>query len=119
VARSAPSIDAYGGGGFRLDGQRHEGSLLILADQATTWPVTDLSELTLESLRPVLDAGRGEVEFLLLGVGARNAQPPRALREGLLAVGIGLEFMDTPAAARLYNVLTSEGRRLAAALIAL
>jgi uncharacterized protein len=26
--------------------------------------------------------------------------------------------MDTPAAAKLYNVLTSEGRRLACALIA-
>jgi uncharacterized protein len=27
--------------------------------------------------------------------------------------------MDTPSAAKLYNVLTSEGRRLAAALIAI
>ena len=34
------------------------------------------------------------------------------------AAGIGLEFMDTPAAARLYNLLTFEGRRVAAALIA-
>jgi uncharacterized protein len=80
--------------------------------------VTSLGELTVESLRPVLAAGRAEVEFLLLGVGARNAQPPRAIREALLAAGMGLEFMDTPAAARLYNVLTSEGRRVAAALIA-
>jgi uncharacterized protein len=80
--------------------------------------VTSLGELTVESLQPVLAAGRAEVEFLLLGVGARNAQPPRAIREALLAAGMGLEFMDTPAAARLYNVLTSEGRRVAAALIA-
>ena len=76
------------------------------------------ADLTLESLAPVFAAGRAEVEFLLLGVGARNAQPPRAIREALLAAGIGLEFMDTPAAAKLYNVLTSEGRRIAAALIA-
>ena len=80
--------------------------------------MTSLAELTAESLQPVLAAGRAEVEFLLLGVGARNAQPPRAIREALLAAGMGLEFMDTPAAARLYNVLTSEGRRVAAALIA-
>ena len=58
------------------------------------------------------------MEFLLLGLGARNALPPRAIREALLAAGMGLEFMDTPSAARLYNVLTAEGRRLAAALIA-
>jgi uncharacterized protein len=66
----------------------------------------------------VFAAGRAEVEFLLLGVGPRNAPPPKPIRQALLAAGIGLEFMDTPAAARLYNVLTSEGRRVAAALIA-
>jgi uncharacterized protein len=118
VARDAPSIDAYGDGGFRLSGERHEGSLLIVGDKAQAWPVRSLAELTLESLAPVFEAGRAEVEFLLLGVGARNAQPPRAIREALLAAGMGLEFMDTPAAAKLYNVLTSEGRRLALALIA-
>jgi uncharacterized protein len=118
MARNAPSIDAYGSGGFRLDGVRHEGSLLIVGDVARVWEVGAPAELTPESLQPVFDAGRAEVEFLLLGIGPRNAQPPRAVREALQLAGIGLEFMDTPAAARLYNVLTSEGRRLAAALIA-
>jgi uncharacterized protein len=118
VARNAPSIDAYGGGGFRLAGERHEGSVLILADEARSWDVGSLDELSLQSLQPVIDAGPAEVEFVLLGVGARNAMPPREIREGLRAAGIGLEFMDTPAAAKLYNLLTSEGRRVAAALIA-
>ena len=118
MARDAPSIDAYGEGGFRLDGERHEGSLLIVGDQAQPWPVTSLAELSVATLKPVFDAGRAEVEFLLLGVGARNALPPREIREALLLAGMGLEFMDTPSAARLYNVLTAEGRRLAAALIA-
>ena len=118
MARSAPSIDAYGEGGFRLDGERREGSLLIVADAAQAWPVTALAELTPESLAPALAAGRAEVEFLLLGTGLHNALPPKAVREALQAAGLGLEFMDTPSAARIYNVLTSEGRRLAAALIA-
>ena len=118
MARDAPSIDGYGAGGFRLSGEWHAGSLLVVADEARAWPVAALADLTVESLEPILAAGRGEVEFLLLGVGARNAQPPRAVRDALALAGIGLEFMDTPAAARLYNVLTSEGRRVAAALIA-
>jgi uncharacterized protein len=118
MARDAPSIDAYGDGGFRLSGEWHAGSLLIVADEPRAWPVAALAELTVESLAPVFEAGRAEVEFLLLGVGLRNAQPPRAIREALLTAGLGLEFMDTPAAAKLYNVLTSEGRRLACALIA-
>lgn len=118
MARNAPSIDAYGDGGFRLDGNRHEGSLLIVTDEPAAWGVSDLAGLTPESLAPVLQAGRNEVEFLLLGVGARNAMPPKPVREALQRAGIGLEFMDTPAAARLYNILTAEGRRVAAALIA-
>jgi len=118
VARDAPSIDAYGDGGFRLAGARHEGSVLILQDEARVWDVSDPSKLSMAALAPVLAAGAAEVEFVLLGMGARNALPPREVRDGLRAAGIGLEFMDTAAAAKLYNVLTSEGRRLAAALIA-
>ncbi len=83
MARAAPSIDAYGEGGFRLDGARHEGSLLIVADEARRWAVASLAELTPESLAPVLDAGRSEVELVVLGLGARNALPPRAVRETL------------------------------------
>lgn len=118
MARNAPSIDAYGQGGFRLAGARHEGSVLILNDEPRTWGVSAMADLTLAALEPVLAAGPEAVEFVLLGTGERNALPPREVRDGLRAAGIGLEFMDTPAAAKLYNLLTSEGRRLAAALIA-
>lgn len=78
-----------------------------------------MSGVTLAALEPVLSAGPGEVEFVLLGTGARNALPSREVRDGLRQAGIGLEFMDTPTAARIYNLLTSEGRRIAAALIAI
>jgi uncharacterized protein len=118
MARNAPSIDAYGQGGFRLAGARHEGSVLILNDEPRSWDVSDVAGLTLGDLQPVLAAGAETVEFVLLGTGAKNALPPREVRDGLRAAGIGLEFMDTAAAAKLYNLLTAEGRRLAAALIA-
>lgn len=118
MARDAPSIDAYGDGGFRLSGNWHSGSLLIVSDVAQAWRVTSPAGLTVDALAPLFTAGRADAEFLLLGMGARNAQPPRDIRQALWAAGIGLEFMDTPAAARLYNVLTAEGRRLATALIA-
>ena len=117
--RQAPSIDGYGGGGFRVSGLRREGSLLILDDQPMDWPVKAFADLTIADLQPVLDKGRLEVEFVLLGTGAVQSLPPRAVREALQAAGIGLEFMDTATAARVYNVLAAEGRRLAAALIAI
>ena len=119
MARNAPSIDAYGDGGFRLSGQRHEGSLLILRDTAQVWPVGVMEDLSVEAFEPILSVGRNAVELVLLGTGARNALPSREVRERLRRAGLGLEFMDTPAAARLYNLLTSEGRRIAAALIAI
>ena len=118
MARDAPQIDTYGDGGFRLSTGRHEGSLLILRDEARSWPVRSMAELAPAHFAEVIEAGRGEVEFVLLGAGAANALPPRAVREALQRAGIGLEFMDTPAACRLYNILTAEGRKLAAALIA-
>jgi uncharacterized protein len=118
MARDAPSIDAYGGGGFRVAGDWRPGSLLIVADEARSWPVASPAELTVAALAEVLAAGPAGAEFLLLGMGAKNALPPRAVREAVQAAGLGLEYMDTPAAARMYNVLTSDGRRLAAALIA-
>jgi uncharacterized protein len=54
---------------------------------------------------------------LLVGLGADIAVIPRAFREALQAVGIGVEPMNTPAACRTYNVLLGEGRRIAAALL--
>ena len=119
MARDAPSVDAYGEGGFRLAGVRHEGSVMILQDEARAWPVRSLAELTPGDFTEVLADGSREVEFVLLGTGPVNALPPRPVRDALAKAGIGLEFMDTATASRMYNVLTAEGRRLAAALIAI
>jgi len=115
--RQPPSVDAWGGGGFRVSGEWRPGSLLILNDVARSWSAASLQALTLEDFAEVL-ANRGAVEFVLLGAGLTQGLPPRALRDGLKAAGIGLEFMSTEAAARTYNVVASEGRRVAAALIA-
>lgn len=117
--RRPPSIDAYGGGGFRVSGERIEGSILILNDAVKPWPVTSREALTQADLAEVLAAGPRTVEFLLLGIGPRAAPAPAEARKALQAAGMGLEVMDTATACRVYNVLAAEGRRLAAALIAI
>ncbi len=119
MSRSAPQVDAFGGGGFRLSGEWRPGSVLILDDVARDWNPTSQADLSVQSLSPVLESGPGGCELLVLGMGGANGLPPRAIREAFLKAGIGLEFLDTPAAARLYNILTAEGRRVAAALIAI
>lgn len=116
--RRPPSIDAYGGGGFRVSGVWRPGSLLLLDDQACDWRPTTVETLTVGDFDAVIAAGRAMSEFVLLGTGAAQALPPRAVRDALQACGLGLEFLSTKGAARTYNVLMSDGRRCAVALIA-
>lgn len=59
----------------------------------------------------------GKIDVLFVGMGAAVAHPPKAFRDRLDEAGIGVEVMASPAACRTYNVLLSEGRRIAAALI--
>jgi uncharacterized protein len=57
-----------------------------------------------------------EPELLILGTGKRTVFPPRELTFAFARRRIGLEVMDTAAAARTFNVLAGEGRRLVALL---
>ena len=121
VFSGQPPVDGYGDGGFRIQGAFHAGSLLLLPAGILPWEVAALGDLTAESLAPVRDAGPSggnAVDVLLIGTGARIARPAAHVVADLEAQGIGVEFMDTGAACRTYNVLLSEARRVAAALIA-
>lgn len=79
-----------------------------------TWPVTDARTLSMEQLAPVLALSP---EVILLGSGAMQAFPPAATIAGCLGRGIGLEVMTNAAAARTFNVLAGEGRRVVAGFI--
>jgi uncharacterized protein len=116
--RQPPSIDSFGAGGFRVSGVWRPGSLLLLDDAPTRWRPTSLSDVRVEDFADVIKAGPAVSEFVLLGTGASQMPPPREARDALRAAGLGLEFMSTEAATRIYGVLISEGRRVAVALIA-
>jgi uncharacterized protein len=110
-------IDAYGNGGFRFADMSHRGSLLCLPDGIDAWSVVDGEILTLATLRPVL-ARLQLPMFLLLGTGAAQVFPPPEVRRAFLDAKVGLDVMDTGAAARTYNILLAEQRPVAAALVA-
>ena len=112
-------IEAYGEGGFRISGQRVEGSVIVFPDKVIAWTPAAAGDMSAGNLQPVSAAGQaGSVDLLLIGTGARMTQIDRALRQALRADGVVIEAMDTGAACRTYNVLMAEGRRVAAALIA-
>jgi uncharacterized protein len=114
-------IDGYGGGGFKIAGQRHTGSVIIFPTRTLAWPITAAEQITWASLAPLVhlvEAAEETVRILVLGSGQHFQPPPARLGAELLGLGIALEWMDTGAACRTFNVLLLEDRDAAAALLA-
>ena len=111
------AIDAYGNGGFRFAGMSHRGSILVLPSGISKWDVADATALDEPAFAPVL-AEAGEIEILLIGTGRNIVPLPEPLLWRLRDPGMRLDVMQTGAAARTFNILLAENRRVAAALVA-
>ena len=116
-AVGGPVVRGFAEGGFSVDGGVYK-ALLLTPERADGWDAPSLPDLTIEHLAPLL-ALRPSPEFILLGTGAVTAFPPRSLVAALEAQGIGLEPMDSRAAARTWGMLRGEERWIAAALLPL
>ncbi|ACI93365.1 outer membrane protein [Afipia carboxidovorans OM5] len=114
--RPAP-IDAYGQGGFRFAEMSHRGSLLCLPDGIWGWELTRAAEVDQAALARVF-ANADAIDTLIVGTGLDVWRPEPALREALRAVRIVIDPMQTGPAITTYNIMMGEGRRVAAALIA-
>jgi len=117
VAAGRQLIQGYGNGGFRILGKRLEGSLIVFPESCVAWPVTSAADISIESLDTVIGKA-SETQMLVIGCGPDFTDEPSGLRQDLRKYGIVLEWMDTGAACRTFNVLLGEERRAAAALIA-
>ena len=109
---AGPVITGFAGAGFRIDGQPTDGGVLLTPEWWRPWD-GELTEATLEPLAAIAP------EFILIGTGPALVRPPRGLIAALDARGIGVEAMDSRAAARAWGVLRGEDRWIAAALRAL
>ena len=109
VYTDALPVDGYGSGYFRIGGTRREGPVIAAPSGVRPWA-------GLEDVDALLALAE-EIDVLFLGMGAQVAHPPEPLREALEAAGVGVETMASPAACRTYNVLLSEGRRIALAAL--
>ena len=114
---TGPVVQGFVGNGFSVDGGVYE-ALLLTPISAQGWQPPALADLTLSDLVPIL-ALEPKPEFLLLGTGAKMAFPPRSLTSALESHGIGVESMDSRAAARTWGMLRGEERWIAAALMPL
>ena len=100
--------------GIRIGDEIYERTIALTADVVIDdWEHKDIAALNENDFDALLDH---EPEVVVLGTGATNIFPPRELVFAMARRQVGFEVMDTPAAARTFNVLASEGRRVAAVL---
>ena len=104
-----PAITGFAGRLIKVDGIARPGGVILTPEAASDWDGGDLSGAITDPLP----------EFILLGTGATLERPAPGLIGDYEARGIGIEAMDTRAAARAWGVLRAEGRWISAALMPL
>ena len=108
-------IKSYGPGWIIINEQELHRSVIVAPDRLVTdWPPQTFADLEEMHFAAILEL---EPEIVLLGTGDRQRFPHPKLTRVLLARGVGVEAMDTPAACRTYNIIMMEDRRVAAALL--
>lgn len=105
----AQPIEGYGPGFFRIAGEVMAAPLIVTATGARPWG-------GYEDHAALIDLA-AEIDVFFVGTGDEIGHLPKDLRNALEAAGVGAEAMNSPAACRTYNVLVSEGRRVAVALL--
>ncbi|MEJ7747038.1 MAG: Mth938-like domain-containing protein [Luteimonas sp.] len=78
------------------------------------WSVSHTSTLSTIDLEPLLAL---QPELVILGTGATQVFPAADVMAACLTRGIGIEVMTNAAAARTFNVLAAEGRRVVAGFV--
>jgi uncharacterized protein len=110
-------IQGYAHGRFRVSSRVYDGAVIVFPEATQNWDFTKtMMDLTPDDFAPLIAAAE-QLDVVLVGCGAALTTMPLALRQALKDRGISVEFMDTGAACRTYNVLMAEGRRVAAALL--
>ena len=115
IPKGKQILTGYGGGGFKVNNEFVSGSVLLLPDRVIPWQATAPIEQSM--LQPLLRE-LTDIDVLLIGTGKDMASIPAEFRDQLKQRSIALEAMATGAASRTYNILLSDERRVAAALIA-
>jgi len=108
-------ITGYGADYIEINKQRYSQDLIVMADKLILdWQATDFASLAEAHFAQIVDL---KPEVVLLGTGEKHQFLHPKIYKNLTGIGVSLECMTTAAACRTYNILMSEGRNVAAALI--
>lgn len=118
AAPPGPQITGFSGGRFVLGERIAEAGIILTPVAALDWTPPSAAATAIGDLAAAIAIDPAP-EFILFGSGATLIRPPRSLTMALEARGIGIEPMDSRAAARAWTLLRSEGRWISAALMPL
>lgn len=108
-------FSGHGDGYVAVNGERFQQAVIVMADRVlTNWQATDFASLTPAHFAYFLEL---KPEVILLGTGTKQQFAHPSLYRDLINAGISIEFMDTPAACRTYNILVAEDRKVVAAVL--
>ena len=111
---AAVSVRSVANGQFVIGENKLSGTVALSTDGLIdNWSEVAIQELAFEALAPLLEL---QPELIVIGTGSQQKLPQRDLMFAMARANVGLEMMDTAAAARTFNVLISEGRSVAALL---
>ena len=108
-------VNGYGPEGFRVSGVTYDSTVLVHPKRSIAFDIQTLDALSTDHLTSLVD-GDEKTEILLLGCGKSMQFVPDIISKGLALVGVAVDPMDSAAAARTYNMLMMEDRRVAALL---
>lgn len=109
------TFTAYGDAHVCVNAIRHDSNIIVMKDRLIPgWTQNKFASLTIEDMEMLLPLN---AEVILFGTGRQLRFPPAELMRPLILARKVLDVMDIHAACRTYNLLSSEGRRVAAALL--
>lgn len=109
------TVTAYDDQGVEFNLVRFEHSLIVLPEtQPVVWDVSSFDTLSAVHFEQIASMAP---DVVILGTGKKQKFVHPKLIAALSAQHKGVECMDNQAACRTYNILMTEGRKVALALI--
>ena len=112
---SGHRVRSFNGNTAVIGDVRYTASLIVTPKQVVSdWPPQHPNQLTIDDFGVILAL---EPELILVGTGNILCFPDSVILKGIIRAGIGIDFMDSHAVCRTYNILAAEGRHVAAGII--
>ncbi len=109
------TITGHGDGYVAVNGRQLHTALIVTPTKLIeSWGAQDVATLAMSDFTLLLEM---QPELVVFGSGKLFRFPDQRIMVAFSQARIGFEVMDTPAACRTFNVLASEGRNAAAALL--